>query len=72
MTDQAAERLASAFVQGCDLVAQSIAAVAVALRPEMAEGGCPHPPDQRDYSGATMGNLWWICRVCGHDSRKAA
>lgn len=73
MTDQAAERLALAFVQGCETIAQSIAAVAVALRPSLSPEGCTHPADLRDHSGATMGNLSWTCTVCGYayiDPRK--
>ena len=36
---------------------------AILARDEAAE--CNHPPEKRDYSEATMGNMTWTCKVCG-------
>lgn len=65
MTTVVAQILAGAFERGCADIANSLGAIAVALRPSMQAAGCAHPEELRDHAGATMGHPRWTCTGCG-------
>jgi hypothetical protein len=67
MTERVAHILAGAFTRGCADIANSLGAIAVALRPSMQADGCTHPDELRDHAGATMGHPRWTCTGCGFE-----